>query len=496
VAEKLTDETFCPPKLRTQALAAAILASSLGFIDGTVVSIALPSIRASLDASLTEAQWFAAAYALMLSSLVMAGGALGDRFGIRRTFAAGIGVFILSSLVCAMAANAMALIAARVLQGTGAAIMVPGSLALIAKAYPPQERGRAIGIWASASAATSAFGPLAGGLLLAATGDEGWRLVFAINLPLGLLALALLWPVPDDVPDYCRKLDISGVILATASLGMVALGLTGGFAGEGDSGIPVPDWTLTAFGTCLFAAFLFWQAKAASPMMPLDLFADRAFAGANLATFLLYFALGALLFFLPMTLIAAWRLDTATTALVFMPVALLVGAMSGPVGRLSGRQGVRLYMAGGSAVCAAGFAILAATTHLQDFWFAVMPCMGLIGVGFGLLVSPLSVAVMTTVPDHQTGMASAINNTVARLSGLMATASLGGIAAAVHSSQFAGQTSLSFGEIPPTGLDPVLLVQFSQASNAAFSAIAAISAAFSLLAAAICLLMLPARKAR
>lgn len=393
--------SFCPADKRSLLLVAAILASSLGFIDGTVVSIALPAIRADLSASLAAAQWVSSAYLLMLSALLMAGGALGDRFGLRNVFGAGIFLFLAASMVCAIAPNSAFLIGARALQGLAAAIMVPGSLAIIAKAFPPGERGRAIGIWAAASAATSALGPLGGGLLLAATGDWGWRLIFAINLPLGLLALGFLAQVPADAPAGNRRFDMAGVVLATLGLGIMALGLTGGRALFGvDSGeIAGADWAITVSGVAVVGLFIVWEARTAAPMMPLQLFADAGFSGANLATFLLYFALAAVLFYLPMTLITAWQAGTLKAALVFLPIAILVGAMSGPVGRVAGKNGPRWFMAGGSLVCAIAYAFMAATMAMQQFWLALLPSMTLMGFGMGLLVSPLSVAVMTSVGD-------------------------------------------------------------------------------------------------
>ncbi len=491
-----TTETFCPPQYRTRVLTAAILASSLGFVDGTVVSIALPAIRANLPASLVAAQWVSASYLLMLSALLMAGGALGDRFGIKPVFAGGIALFLIASLLCSFAPSAELLIAARTLQGIGAAIMVPGSLAIIAKAYPPALRGQAIGVWASFSAATAALGPLAGGLILSATGDWGWRLIFAINLPLGLVSLGLLQPVPADSPSGKARLDIAGVVLATAALGLLSLGLTGGFPGmAGENGsAPLPELRLVVGGFAILALFFWWQTKAISPTLPLGLFRDPTFAGANLATFLLYFALGAMLFFLPMTLISAWNTGPTLAALPFLPISLLVGAMSGPVGKRAGKTGPRNFMAVGSLVCASGYAFLALTAHLQWFWLALMPSMVVIGAGLGLLVSPLSIAVMTGVPGGQTGVASAVNNTVARLSGLMATTSLGVVVAMIYSSM-AGENlpGFQYGQIPSGIEDAQALMLFSDASNAALAMVGWICTAASLVAAMVSWLTLGER---
>ena len=220
-------------------LIAAILASALGFIDGSVVSIAIPAIRADLGAMLSDAQWVSNAYALTLSALILAGGAAGDNFGLRRTFAAGIALFIAASMACALAPTVALLIAARAIQGIGAAIMVPSSLAIIAKAYPRQERGRAIGIWAASSALTTALGPLLGGLVLSSFDAGIWRAIFAINLPLGGIAIYLLLAkVPADEASDRHKLDLGGAAIATAALGALAYGLTAISAEDGSAVLP------------------------------------------------------------------------------------------------------------------------------------------------------------------------------------------------------------------------------------------------------------------
>ncbi len=293
-------ETFCPAESRIYVLVAAILASAMGFIDGAVLSIAVPAIRSDLSASFADAQWVSNAYLLLLSSLLLLGGAAGDRFGIKRVFAIGIVIFVIASVVSAIAPSAFLLIVARAVQGAGAALMVPGSLAIIAAAYPREQRGRAIGLWAAASSLTTILGPIIGGLLLTAFGVWSWRMVFAVNLPLGAIALGLLyWKVPNDQRGQGRGLDVVGALLVTAGLLAVAWGLTG------DGSSPVPQVSHIVIyggvGVGLLAAFLIWEAKSAAPMMPLSLFSSRSFSGANALTFALYFALGGTLFYLPMT---------------------------------------------------------------------------------------------------------------------------------------------------------------------------------------------------
>ena len=487
--------TFCPQPQRRFVLVAAILASALGFIDGSVVSIAIPAIRSDIGATFTDAQWISNAYAVTLSALILAGGAAGDNFGLRRTFVVGIGIFIVASLGCALAPGPGSLIAARAVQGVGAAIMVPGSLAIIAKAYPRKERGRAIGIWAASSALTTALGPVIGGLVLSTFGDGVWRLIFAINLPLGAVAVyLLLFRVPADKPAERRNLDLGGAAIATAGLGALAYGLT---ALSGEAGSPALPLAFAGAGVLVFAGFLYWERRQREPMVDLSLFRSAAFSGANAATFFLYFALSGILFYLPMLLIAAWGLGEAEAGLIFVPLSLAMAVMSGAMGKLSDRIGPRLPIAGGSIVVAVSFAALAIAvgSGFRDFWLAVFPAMTLMGVGMSLVVSPLSTAVMTSVADEDTGAASGINNAVSRIAGLIAVAAMGGVAAFRYASVL-GETAgvPGFGEPAslPADLDAVRLA----ASDAAFAAVAWTTAALSALSAAIAWTTIPGSKPR
>ena len=457
---------FCDPASRRWILAAAILASSMGFIDGSVIAIALPAIRASLGADLAQATWINNAYLLPLSALLLVGGAAGDRFGVARVLMAGIGLFALASLAVALAPTPGAMIAARAAKGVAAAAMVPGSLAIIARAYPRAERGGAIGIWAASAAVTTAFGPVLGGALLSAGGPEAWRLVFAMNLPLGALAIWILRRrVGRDAAGAADPLDWPGALLATMALGLGAWALTAGAAGP-------PRWALALAGILAFAAFLGREARAAHPMMPLGLFADRTFAADNLATFLLYFALSAVLFYLPQTVIAGWGRPAAEMSLVFVPFSAAM-ALLGPVfGRLADRAGPGPPIAGGAAVVALAFAGLALTAPVQSFWGAVLPRMSLMGVGMAAVVSPLSAAVMGAVPDEATGAASGINNAVSRMAGLVAVAAMGALAARAYAA--AGGA----GGYGAPGADPA-------AMNAALAAIAWTTAALAAAASAV-----------
>ncbi len=476
---------FVPADRRIYVLAAAILASSMAFIDGSVLSIATPAIRADLGAGLADVLWVSNAYMLFLASLLLIGGAAGDRFGLRNVFSLGIVLFVLASLACALAPSAPFLIGARAVQGVGAALMVPGSLAIIAKAYPREERGKAIGLWSSFSSLTTILGPVVGGLVLTTLGDWSWRLVFAINLPLGGIALALLWlRVPADAPDRERPIDFVGGVLATAGLLLVAFGLTGT-----ESGAPLISNVVvySGLGLALLGAFLFWEARTGHPMLPLRHFGRRQFSGAQGLTFALYFALAAISFFLPMALIGGWGVTPAEVSLVFLPLGLLLTVLSPVAGRLSDRVGPGPMIAGGATIVAVAFALMALLAPLQSVWLSVLPPMVLLGLGMSGVVSPLSAAVMTSVEDRDTGLASGVNNAVARVAGLLAVAIMGGIAAVVFERALGASAELPlfFGLMPSEALPAEAEAARVAASNAAFATIAWCNAALALLSAAV-----------
>ena len=468
-----TEASFCPPERRIYVLVAAILASSMGFIDGSVISIATPAIRADLGASLADAQWVSNAYLLLLSSVLLLGGAAGDRFGIRNVFAGGIIVFVVASLLSAIAPNPMFLIAARTLQGLGAAFMVPSSLAIIARAYPKDQRGGAIGIWSSASSFFTIGGPIIGGFVLTTLGDWSWRLVFAVNLPLGIAALALLFlKVPGDKPDADRRLDVGGAILGTGALLLLALALTGE---DNDTTIRL---VLGAGGIALALAFLWWESRTKAPMVPLGLFRDKAFSGAQGLTFALYFSLAAITFYLPMLLISGWGISPAEVSLVLLPLGIMLTILSPFAGKYADRYGPGPMIAIGSVLVALSFFGLGLFVGTHSVWLMVLPMMILFGLGMSFVVSPLSTAVMTSVADRDTGTASGINNAVARVAGLFAVATMGGLAALVFSASLGGATGdLSFGATRPGGLPPEAVA----ATDAGFAAVAYVTSALSLL---------------
>ena len=479
------DGSFCPPAQRPYVLVAAILASSMAFIDGSVLAIAIPALRADLGASLAEVQWVSNAYLLLMGSLLLLGGAAGDRFGLRRIFGLGIGLFVAASVVCALAPGVGLLIGFRAIQGVGAAMMVPGSLAIIAKAYPRAERGKAIGIWAAASSLTTIMGPVLGGLILTALGDWSWRLVFAINLPLGAIALALLiLRVPPDRAAAHNGLDLVGAALASLGLMLIAFGLTGSGS---DNGQPLSQvLAYCGSGALLLVAFIAWEWRVRHPMLPLRLFASVPFAGANLLTFTLYFALTGVTFYLPMTMIAGWDASPAQVSLAMLPFGAAITLVSGLSGRWADRFGPGPLITLGALLVGLAFAGLGATAPLQQIWLAVLPLLALAGLGMALVVSPLSTAVMTAVDDADTGIASGINNAVSRVAGLLAVAAMGGVAAMLFERSLgsAAELAVFFGQAA-NGLSASQEVMRQSATDVAFAGIAYINAGLCLVSALI-----------
>lgn len=404
-------------------LAAAVLASAMGFIDSSVTAIALPAIRESLGGTLSSAEWVQGGYLLALSSLILVGGAMSDRFGVVRVFQGGIVAFVAASVLCALAPSMPLMIAARALQGLGAAFMVPGSMTIVSRAYSREERGRALGLWAAASTATTAGGPILGGLVLTLAGGESWRAIFALNLPLGAGALWLL--TRHALPDRGRPgtpVDLVGAALATLALGAMATALT-----EGAS-IALPA-ALVAFAAG--AAFLWLESRTPAPMIRLGLFRSRHFSAANLATLLLYIGMNGVSFYLPMTAIAAWGASPLEVTLAFLPISLCIAALSSRAGRWSDRVGAGWPMALGSLVVALAYGLIASFAPRGDFWL-VAPFSLLTGLGLAMLVAPLTAAVMHHAPEEDQGAASGINNATARAAGLVAVALMGRIATAAY----------------------------------------------------------------
>lgn len=452
----------CPPARRKYVLTVAILGSSLGFIDGTIVTVAIQAIREGFGASFGAALWVVHGYTLALSAFLLVGGAAGDRFGQRRVFAAGISVFALASAACAFAPKVEVLIAARGIQGLAAAFMVPGSLALIAIHYPPAERGRAVGLWAAASGITAAMGPIVGGALI----DWGsWPAVFLINIPLAALTLMLLYAkVPADVGRGSGRFDTPGAVLAFVSVGLVAAALT---IAERDGLLTPNVGGLMAAGLAVFCVFLWWEHRAAVPMVPLNLFSQRTFAVANGMTLVLYFALGGTLFFLPVTLMAGHDWTAARTGAIFFPFTLAMAVVSPLSGRLVDRLGARPLLVVGPIVAASGLAVLAWSIPSTEMLWALVPAMVLLGGGMGLAIPPVAAAVLNDAGESRAGTASGINNAVSRVAGLFAVAVLSVFASALFRAA-SGETTAGFAT-PGLQLDPVT---YTSAVKSAFQGVA------------------------
>ena len=412
-----------PPLTRSKPgylLAAAVMASAMGFIDSSVTAIALPAIRASLGGTLATAEWVQAGYLLAVTSLVLVGGAMSDRFGVVRVFQGGIAAFMAASLLCALAPSMPLMIAARVLQGLGAAFMVPGSMTLVSRAYDRADRGRALGLWAAASTATTAAGPILGGLVLTLGGAEVWRVIFALNLGLGAGALWLL--ARHAIPDAGRPgtpVDLWGAVLATVGLGSMAVALT-----EGEA-VALPA---AALAVAAAVAFVWLESRLRAPMIRLDLFHNRQFSAVNLATLLLYIGLNGVSFYLPMTAISIWHITPLGVTAAFLPISISIALLSGRAGRLAERVGFGWPLTIGSLMVALAYGLIAHFAPAQDFWHLTAPFCLLTGLGLALVVGPLTACVMAAAPESDQGAASGINNATARAAGLIAVALMGRIA--------------------------------------------------------------------
>lgn len=393
-----------------RVLLATVLGSSLASIDATVVGIALPAIGSDLDASFAGLQWTIVAYTLTLASFILVGAGLADRFGRRRLFVVGVLVFTVASVACAASPTLAALVAARALQGVGGALLTPSSLAILEAAFAPGERARAVGTWAGASGVAGAIAPFVGGWILDVA---SWRWVFLINLPCAAVVLLLARAVPESRdPDTRRGSDVRGAVLAVVGLGALSLSLI--------QGRPLA----ALLGLLALAMLLLVERRATRPLVPLDLFRSRQLAAVNLVTFVVYAAIGVFFFLLPLVLqvVATWSPLEAGAAV--LPVTALTFLLSGRSGQLSERRGPRLQMSLGPLLCAAGCLLTLHIDEHSDYVQDVLPAVLVLGLGLAVMVAPLTSAALAAAPVERAGVASGVNNAVARTGTLLAIAAI------------------------------------------------------------------------
>lgn len=444
----MADPQPAPKGARPWILAATILGSSLAFIDGSTVNVALPALQRSLGATVTDIQWVVNAYTLFLASLILFGGSLGDHFGRKRIFALGVVVFALASAWCGLAPNTGQLILARAVQGVGGALLVPGSLAIISATFPEGERGQAIGLWSGFSAITSAVGPVLGGWLI---DTLSWRWIFFINLPVALLVVFFLLRVPESRDPEARQLDLGGSALVTLGLGALTYSLLrAGERGLGDGGVLL---TLV-LGIILLIAFVGLEARLKEPMVPLGLFASSTFSGTNLLTLLLYGALAGALFFLPLNLIQIQGYSATAAGAALLPFVLLLSFLSRWAGGLITRYGARLPLTVGPLVVALAFLLYMLPGIGGSYWLTFFPPAVVLGLGMTLVVAPLTTTVMGVVPEQYAGTASGINNAASRVAGLLAIALFGLLMLAIFSTAL--ERGLGGLELPAAAQEAVL----------------------------------------
>lgn len=429
-------------------LAATILGSSMAFIDGTIVNVAAPRFQSAFQATVVDVQWVIESYGLLLSCLILVGGALGDRLGRRLVFLLGVGIFAAASVACGLAPNIHFLILARSVQGIGAALLVPGSLAIISASFDESSRGRAIGTWSGFTAITTALGPVLGGWLIE---HASWRWAFFLNVPIAAAVILLsLFQVPESRGAQAGKLDWLGALLATIGLGGIVTGLLessklgwrnhivfGGLIG----------------GVILLFIFLWVETRVPSPMVSLSLFKSRSFLGANLLTLLLYSAVGIFFFLFPLTLMQVYGYSATAAGAASLPIIVLLGFLSRWSGGLVMRYGGKLPLIVGPLIVASGFLLFAVFSAGGSYWKTFFPASVVLGLGMAVTVAPLTTVVMSAVDKDHTGAASGMNNAVARLAGVLAIAIFGIVMVHTFTAHF--ERSLQGLSLPPESVQEI-----------------------------------------